>query len=126
VTVEDIKGDLHVHSEWSDGTKPIEEMVLAARDRGYEYVAITDHSQGIGVAHGLSPERLLEQIALVRQIDASIGGITVLTGTEVDIKRDGTLDFPDEILAQLDWVIASVHSGFNQPEDQMTSRIVRD
>lgn len=125
VTVDDVRGDLHVHSDWSDGTVPIEDMVLAARDRGYEYVAITDHSGGIGVAHGLSPERLVEQIARIRKIDAETEGIAVLAGTELEIKRDGSLDFPDEILAQLDWVIASVHSGFNQSEEEMTARIVR-
>lgn len=125
VSVGDIRGDLHAHSTWSDGALSVEEMVLGARDRGYEYVAITDHSGGIGVAGGLSPERLLEQIAEVRRIDAEVEGITVLTGTEVDIKRDGTLDYPDEILQQLDWVIASVHSGFNQTEEQMTARIIR-
>lgn len=124
VEVQDIRGDLHMHSEWSDGTVPIEQMVLAARERGYEYVAITDHSGGIGVANGLSPERIREQIQLVRKIDSDIEGISVLAGSEVDIKRDGSLDFPDEILADLDWVIASVHSGFNQSEEQMTQRMV--
>lgn len=124
VTVEDIRGDLHVHSDWSDGTASIADMAAAARDRGYDYLAITDHSGGIGVAHGLSPERLMEQITLVRRLDAEIEGITILTGSEVDIKRDGTLDFPDEVLEQLDWVIASVHSGFNQPEAHMTQRIL--
>jgi len=125
LTVADIRGDLHAHTTWSDGSASIEEMVLAARDRGYEYVAITDHSGGIGVAGGLSAERLLEQIAEIRKLDAEIEGIRVLAGTELEIKRDGSLDFPDDILAQLDWVIASVHSGFNQPEEQMTARIIR-
>lgn len=125
VTVDDIRGDLHVHSNWSDGALPMEDMVLAARDRGYEYVAITDHSGGIGVAHGLSPERLVEQLEVIRELDRRIEGIRILAGTELEIKRDGTLDFPDEILARLDWVIASVHSGFNQPEAEMTARIVK-
>lgn len=125
VTVDDICGDLHAHTEWSDGSVPIEEMALAARDRGYEYLAITDHSGGIGVAGGLSPDRLREQIERVRAVDREIDGITLLTGSEVEIKSDGALDFPDEILALLDWVIASVHSGFNQPEEQITRRIVR-
>lgn len=125
VSVEDVRGDLHVHSDWSDGAAPIEVMIAAARDRGYEYVAITDHSMGIGVAGGLSEERLLEQIARIHALNEEIDGIRVLTGSEVDIKRDGSLDFPDELLAQLDWVIASVHSGFNQSEEDMTRRIVR-
>lgn len=125
VTVDDIRGDLHAHTEWSDGSAPIEDMALAARDRDYEYLAITDHSGGIGVAGGLSPERLLEQLGRIRQVDGEVGGITLLAGSEVEIKSTGDLDFPDEILAQLDWVIASIHSGFNQPEEQITSRIVR-
>lgn len=125
VSVEDIRGDLHMHSDWSDGSVPIETMVEAAMARGYEYVAITDHSGGIGVARGLHVERLLEQISIVKEIDARTEGMSVLTGTELEIKRDGTLDFPDEILAQLDWVVASVHSGFNQPEEEMTARIIR-
>jgi DNA polymerase (family 10) len=125
VTVEDIKGDLHCHSDWSDGSFPIETMILAARDRGYHYVAITDHSGGIGVAGGLSVDRLREQIPLIRRLDSEIDGIRVLAGSEVDIKRDGTLDFSDEVLAELDWVIASVHSGFNQSEADMTARMVR-
>jgi len=123
--VQDIRGDLHAHSEWSDGTVPIEHMVLAARERGYDYLAITDHSGGIGVAGGLSAERLLAQIGEIRRINSEIDGIQVLAGTELEIKRDGSLDFEDAILAQLDWVIASVHSGFNQPREQMTARIVR-
>lgn len=125
VSVGDVRGDLHVHTEWSDGSLPIETMAAAARDRGYEYVAITDHSGGIGVARGLSPERLLDQIQRIRSIDEQLEGIRILAGSEVDIRRDGTLDFADEILARLDWVIASVHSGFNQPEEQMTQRIIR-
>ena len=125
VTVGDIRGDMHVHTEWSDGTLPIESMIEAARQRGYEYVCITDHSGGIGVAGGLSEERVLEQIEAVRAAARLYPDIQVLTGSEVDIRRDGSLDFPDEILERLDWVIASVHSGFNQPEEQMTQRIVR-
>jgi DNA polymerase (family 10) len=125
VTVDDIRGDLHAHTDWSDGATAMEGMVLAAKQRGYEYIAITDHSQGIGVANGLSPERLFEQVAQIRALDRRINGIRVLAGSEVDIKRDGSLDFSDDILAQLDWVIASVHSGFNQSEKEMTARIIR-
>lgn len=125
VSVSDIQGDLHVHTEWSDGTLPIEEMALAARERGRKYIAITDHSGGIGVAGGLSVDRVKEQIVEIRRIDREIDGIQILTGSEVDIKRDGSLDFPDDVLRELDWVIASVHSGFNQSEEEMTRRIVR-
>jgi DNA polymerase (family 10) len=124
VTLDDIRGDLHVHTEWSDGTLPIEDMVDAARQRGYEYVCITDHSGGIGVAGGLSEERILQQIDVVHTVARGASDIHVLIGSEVDIRRDGSLDFPDEILERLDWVIASVHSGFNQPEEQMTQRII--
>jgi DNA polymerase (family 10) len=125
ISIDEIRGDLHVHSDWSDGAVGIEEMVLAARDRGYEYVAITDHSGGIGVAHGLNVDRLMEEISQVRRLNDEVEGITVLIGSEVEIKSDGILDFSDEILAQLDWVIASVHSGFNQSEEQITRRIVQ-
>jgi DNA polymerase (family 10) len=125
VTIRDIRGDLHAHTEWSDGATSIEDMVLAAKQRGYDYIAITDHSRGIGVANGLSTERLLEQIAQIRALEQRINGLRILAGSEVDIKRDGSLDFPDEVLAQLDWVIASVHSGFNQSENEMTARIIR-
>jgi DNA polymerase (family 10) len=124
VTLDDIRGDLHVHTKWSDGTLPIEDMVDAARQRGYEYVCITDHSGGIGVAGGLSEERILQQMEAVHKLAHESPDIHVLMGSEVDIKRDGSLDFPDEILERLDWVIASVHSGFNQPQDQMTQRII--
>jgi DNA polymerase (family 10) len=125
VRQEDIQGDLHVHSEWSDGALPIRDMVLAARQRGYRYVAITDHSAGIGVANGLSPERLRDQIAAIRRLQEEQPDIRIFAGSEVDIRRDGSLDFPDEVLAELDWVIASIHSGFNQPEAEMTARLIR-
>jgi DNA polymerase (family X) len=124
ITVEDIRGDLHMHSTWSDGACSIEEMVVAAKARGYEYVALTDHSGGIGVAHGLSPERLEEQLEELERVRAAHPDIHLFSGTELEIKRDGTLDFPDEILSRLDWVVASVHSGFNQSEEEMTARIV--
>lgn len=125
VSAEEIRGDLHVHTTWSDGTASIEEMAAAARDRGYGYIAITDHSAGIGVANGLSVERILEQIDVIARLNEQLEGITLLTGTELEIKRNGDLDFPDEILARLDWVIASIHSGFNQTEAEITARVVR-
>jgi DNA polymerase (family 10) len=125
VSVDDIRGDLHMHSTWSDGACSIEEMVIAAKARGYEYVALTDHSGGIGVAHGLTAERLAEQQLELAQVRAAHPDIQILAGTELEIRRDGTLDFPDEVLATLDWVIASIHSGFNQSEDEMTARMLR-
>jgi DNA polymerase (family X) len=114
-----------MHSDWSDGALPIEEMVREAKALGYEYVAVTDHSSGAGMAGGAIPERMLAEIARIREVEKEIGGIRVLAGCELEIKRDGSLDFPDDILEQLDWVIASVHSGFNQTEEELTARIVR-
>lgn len=124
VEVADLKGDLHLHSDWSDGREPLEVMLAAAKARGYEYVALTDHSVGRGIANGLSPERLWEQRKLVRQAEQHLG-IRVLHGSEVDIRADGTLDFPDDVLAELDVVIASVHSAMGQDRETMTRRIIK-
>ena len=121
----DLRGDLHAHTDWSDGRNTLQEIVAAAKAEGLEYFAITDHSVSSTVANGLDQKRLLEQVKQVRELDAEIEGITVLAGSEVDIRRSGTLDFPDEILAQLDIVVASVHSHFNLTEAEMTKRIVR-
>lgn len=121
----DLRCDLHMHTNWSDGRSSIREMVEGAKALGHEYIAITDHSQSSRVANGLIPERLLEQLKEIREIDEEIGGIEVLAGSEVDIRRDGSLDFPDEILAQLDIVVASVHSGFSLSEAEMTERVIR-
>ncbi|HLB13127.1 MAG TPA: DNA polymerase/3'-5' exonuclease PolX [Dehalococcoidia bacterium] len=121
----DIRGDLHTHTDWSDGRSSLREMVEAARDLGYEYVAVTDHSVGRGVARGLSVERLLRQREEIQELDRSVKGITVLQGAEVDIRADGTLDFPDEVLAGLDVVTASVHSSMGQDEETMTNRILK-
>ena len=124
VRQEDMRGDLHVHTDWSDGRDPMELMVAAAKDRGLEYVAITDHSVGRGIANGLTVERLREHMAQIREIEARIGGIRVLRGTEIDIRADGTLDYPDEVLEELDWVVGSVHSAMSQDSAQMTERII--
>ncbi len=124
VQVSDLKGDLHVHTDWSDGRDPIEMMVAAAREHGHEYVAITDHSAGLGVANGLSPERLADHNARLKEVERDAGGIAVLRGSEVDVRADGSMDYPDCALAELDWVVASVHSAMNQPADVMTERIV--
>ncbi|MYA69043.1 PHP domain-containing protein [Candidatus Poribacteria bacterium] len=121
----DLRGDLHAHTDSSDGRNTLQEMVAAAKADGLEYFAITDHSVSSTVANGLDQERLLEQVKQVRELDAEIEGITLLAGSEVDIRRSGTLDFPDEILAQLDIIVASVHSHFNLTEAEMTKRIVR-
>ena len=120
----DIKGDLHVHTDWSDGRDPMEVMIAAAKERGLQYVVITDHSVGRGIANGLSIERLRDHMAQLREIEKRIGGIRVLCGTEMDIRADGSLDYPDDILKELDWVIGSVHSAMNQDSETMTERII--
>ncbi len=119
-----LKGDLHLHSEWSDGNDPIEMMVEAAAAQGYEYMALTDHSAGLGVANGLSIERLESQIKLLRSMQQAYG-ITILCGSEVDIRANGELDYPDELLAQLDVVVASVHSAMGQDQATMTARMIK-
>ncbi|MGE5237392.1 MAG: DNA polymerase/3'-5' exonuclease PolX [Chloroflexota bacterium] len=124
VTSEDIRGDLHVHSKWSDGSHTFEQLVEAARKLGYTYFALTDHSKGLGVARGLTPERLAEQKKEVDSLNRKLKGFRVIHGTEVDIKSDGTLDFDDETLAVLDVVVASIHSGFKQSRQQLTARLV--
>jgi len=124
IQLEDIRGDLHMHTRWSDGSYSAEEMVEAARKRGYKYVAITDHSKSLGVAGGLSDEDLLKHTDECRALDAKFSDIRVLAGTEVDIRQDGTLDYSDELLAKLDFVVASVHTGFKQDKATLTRRVV--
>ena len=124
VEVSDLKGDLHVHTEWSDGRDPTEIMAAAAAERGYEYVAITDHSAGRGIAGGLSVERLTEHIREIRELEDRLGGVKLLVGSEVDIRADGSLDYTDEVLDRLDWIVASVHSGMGQDAETMTARII--
>jgi DNA polymerase (family 10) len=121
----DLKGDLHAHTDWSDGRHTLQDMVAAAKAEGFAYFAITDHSVSSTVANGLDQKRLLVQVAQVRELDAKIEGIKVFAGSEVDIRQYGELDFPDEILAQLDIVVASVHSHFTLTEAEMTKRIIR-
>jgi len=124
VELSDIKGDLHMHTDWSDGHNSIEEMALAAKELGYQYIAITDHSGGRGIAHGLDAERLRKQIAEVRALNEHLNGIHVFSGIEVDIHADGSLDLPHEILSELDIVIGAVHSAMNQSEEKMTRRVL--
>jgi DNA polymerase (family X) len=124
IELSDIKGDLHCHTVASDGRNTIEEMALAARALGYEYVAITDHSASHGFGNDVSPEELRLQIEHVREADSSIEGIRVLAGSEVNILPDGSLDYEDELLGELDWVIASAHTAFGMSEQKMTERMI--
>jgi DNA polymerase (family 10) len=119
----DLKGDLHCHTTASDGTAAIEEMAQAARGAGYEYLAITDHSASFGFGDDLSPDRLRAHIENIR--NTQVDGIELFAGSEVNILPDGTLDYDDDVLAELDWIIASVHSSFRMSSDAMTARIIR-
>ena len=123
INLGDLKGDLHAHTTASDGTASIEEMALAARDAGYEYLAITDHSASMGFGSDVSPDELRAQIERIRGVE--IEGIEVLAGSEVNVLPDGSLDYDDELLAELDWMVASVHTSFRMSADAMTERIVR-
>lgn len=125
IELEDIRGDLHMHTTWSDGHLSIREMAEAARQCGLSHIVITDHSRSLGIANGLSIERLMEQQKIMREVDAEMGpDFTVLHGTEMEIKSDGTLDYPDEVLAQLDLVIASLHTSLRQPREEITQRLL--
>jgi len=124
LTVEEIRGDLHVHTKWSDGAHDFDALVRAARKKGYRYIAITDHSKGLGIAHGLDEKRLREQIARIEEVNRTLRGFRILSGVEVDIRGDGTLDLPDAVLRELDIVIASIHSGFRQSREQITARLL--
>jgi len=124
VCVEDLQGDLHCHTVASDGRSTIEELAAAARARGYRYIAITDHSASHGFGRAVSVAALEEQIGRVRELRGRTE-VEVLIGSEVNILPDGSLDYPDELLAQLDWVVASVHTAFNQDQGTLTARILR-
>ncbi|MBL7085012.1 MAG: DNA polymerase/3'-5' exonuclease PolX [Candidatus Omnitrophica bacterium] len=121
----DIKGDLHLHSRWSDGLARIEDIAKTVQKKGYSYVAICDHSQSIRIAGGLSIERLKKQIDLIRKLNKRFKGLRILAGSEVDIKSDGSLDYPDKILKELDVVVAAIHTGFKQSQEQLTKRIIK-
>ena len=125
VELTDIRSDLHMHTNWSDGLNTIQEMVNQAKSLGYSHISITDHSKSSVVANGLDPTRLRKQIEEVRIVNNRTDGITVLAGSEVDILKNGDLDYDDELLAELDIVIASIHSNFELSESQMTQRIIR-
>jgi DNA polymerase (family 10) len=124
ITHEKIRGDLHVHSDWSDGANSISELATVARRLGYEYLAICDHSKSLTVANGLTEERLRKQIVEIRELNKSFSNFRILCGIEVDIHSDGELDFSDELLSELDIVIAAIHTGFKQGASKITDRIV--
>jgi DNA polymerase (family 10) len=125
VQLADIRSDLHMHTTWSDGKVSILEMAKTAQARGFSYIVITDHSVSLGIANGLSIERLRQQAVEIRAADAEMGpDFRVLHGTEMEIKADGTLDFPDDVLAELDFVIASLHTSLSQPREQVTQRML--
>lgn len=123
VKIEDIRGDFHMHTTWSDGGYSIREMVEACRAKGYSHMVITDHTHYLKVANGLTPERLREQIVEIRQVNEEFDDIEVFCGTEMDILPDGSLDFEDDLLQELDFVIASIHSNFNQSQEQIMERL---
>ncbi len=137
ITLGDLRGDLHSHSEWSDGVHTIEAMAEAARRRGYAYQVLTDHSQGLGIAHGLDPERVEQQRSIIAELNARFaaeeaagalpdgaapGGFRLLHGCELEVRADATLDYEDDLLARFDLVVASVHVARKQPREQLTSR----
>jgi DNA polymerase (family 10) len=124
VTLDDIRGDLHMHTTSSDGRQTAEEMAQAARERGLEYIAITDHSASHGFGNDVSPDELARRIEEIRALNERVEGIEILIGTESNILTDGSLDYPDELLEQLDWVIASVHTSFRMGASEMTERMI--
>src|SRR5207302_6793711 len=125
ITAADLQGDVHMHTVETDGRNTIEEMAEAARARGYKYMAITDHSKNLAFANGLDDQRALEHIKRIRAADEKIKEIRIFAGIEVDILADGSLDLSDSVLAEMDMVIASVHSHFNQERAQMTERFLK-
>lgn len=122
VTHDDIRGDTHTHSSWTDGVDTIETMARAARGLGHEYIVLTDHSPSLGVARGLAPERVAEQRTEIARLNAELAPFRILHGTELEIRADASLDYPDELLAQFDVVIASIHTGRGQAAEQLTHR----
>ncbi|MEW6233845.1 MAG: DNA polymerase/3'-5' exonuclease PolX [Candidatus Omnitrophota bacterium] len=123
IEAQDIQSAIHNHTVWSDGRMTLDELVEEAKRRGYRFIAVTDHSGSLGVANGLNPDRLQRQIEEIHRWNETHKGFRILTGSEVDIRADGSLDFPDDLLEQLDVVIAAIHSSFEQPRDKMTQRI---
>ena len=125
IELKDIKGDFHAHSQWSDGSNTIEEMAEGAKISGYSYIAITDHSQSLKIAGGLSPKDLKKKKREIDAVNKKINNFRILYGTEVDIDSDGKIDYKDEILKEFELVVAAIHTGFKQPKEQLTKRIVK-
>ena len=121
----DVKGDLQMHTKWSDGSNTVEEMALAAKKLGHEYICITDHTGKLAIANALDEKRIIQQKKEIEKVNKKINGITILQGTEVNIKDDGTLDVENRILKKFDIVVASIHSGFKKSKEQMTKRLVK-
>jgi len=124
VTDGDIRGDFHLHSNCSDGVHTVEEMAQAAKAKGYDYILLTDHTRGLGVAGGMTPERVAEQRAEIKRVNDKLAPFRVLAGAEVEIRGDGTLDLPDEVLAEMELVVAAIHSGLRQEKEKITQRML--
>jgi DNA polymerase (family 10) len=124
VTLDQLRGDLHAHSNFSDGSATLEQLAERAAELGYEYIAVTDHSQSLKIARGLTAERVEEKLEKIRALNAKHRKVKLLMGTEIDILSSGKLDYPDDILEKFDWVAASIHSGFKQPGQKITQRIL--
>lgn len=124
INLDDIKGDLHIHTNWSEGNHTIEEMATEAKKMDYDYIAICDHAEALQIAQGITDEEILEQIEQIEKINEDMEGITVLAGIEANIDSDGNLDVSDDVLKELDVVVASIHSGFKSSEEEMTERII--
>src|SRR3989344_4881772 len=121
----DLKGDLQMHTKWSDGSNTIEEMAIAAKKLGHEYICITDHTGKLAIANALDEKRINEQRKEIDKVNKKISGITILQGVEVNITDDGKLDMPDKVLKEMDIVVASIHSGFKNPKEKITRRMVK-
>jgi DNA polymerase (family 10) len=124
VKLDQVRGDLHTHTNWTDGRDPLADMARRARAKGYAYLAVTDHSPGLGMTNGLSPTRIEARLAEAASLNTELAPFRIIVGTEVDIRANGALDYPDQLLAKFDIVSASVHSSFAQTREQMTARVV--